>query len=281
MSQVILIAGASKGIGLVMARHLQAQGHTVFGTSRQPEKSNIDDLRLLALDVNNPQSIQQCIETVMHASGRIDVLINNAGYDLYGAAEDTSDSELRAQIETNFFGAVNLTQAVLPIMRKQGSGKIIHLSSIGGLVSLPFNSAYAASKFALEGYMESLRYELLPFNIFVSLVEPGQVRTETLETSVISTQKSTIFDGQQVAQRAREQGKTASLKPEQIAQTISRIIAAKQPRLRYPVGSQVRMVVMLQRILPERLFESFIMSQFVKPLLKNSVNMMDMETTKI
>lgn len=270
MSKVILITGASKGIGLEMARLLQKQGHTIYGTSRKPEKSSVTDIRLLPLDVTDAQSVQQCVDAVVQEAGRIDVLINNAGYDIYGAAEDTTFDELQAQVDTNFYGTVRMTRSVLPIMRQRESGQIINISSIGGLISLPFNSAYAASKFALEGYSESLRYELLPFNIYVSLVEPGQIRTETLDTSILAVNNSTAYPSEAVAQRAREDGIKASLKPIDVAKTVSKIINSPHPRLRYGSGMQVRMVVLMSRLLPERWFEAFMMRMFVQPVLQQN-----------
>lgn len=267
MSQVIFITGASKGIGLEIARQLQAQGHTVYGTSRNPEKSGVQDVRLLPLDVTDGQAVSQVISQVLNEAGHIDVLINNAGYDLYGTAEDTTMEELHAQMDTNFYGAVRVTQAVLSHMRQRRTGKIINIGSIGGVMSLPLNSAYAASKFALEGYTESLRFEMLPFNVYASIVQPGQVKTETLNTAFPTTNRQTIFAVEEAAQRSRERGEHVNLKPEHVAQTVSRIVNNSRPKLRYPVGSQVRMVVALKRYLPERVYESLIAQQFVNPVL--------------
>lgn len=266
MSKVVLIAGASKGIGLKIAHQFQQQGYLVFGTSRQPQDT-IHNIRLLPLDVTDAGSVDACVQQVIDFAGRIDILVNNVGYDLYGAAEDTHFDELIAQMDTNFYGAVRLIRAVLPMMRQQGSGKIINISSIGGLSPLPFNSAYSASKMALEGYSEALRYELLPFNIFVSLVEPGQARTETLATSIRSTATSSLYSSFQIAQRAQAAGATASLQPTHIAQTILRIAQTPYPRLRYLVGSQAYSVMLMRRWLPARLFEAVMLRLFVMPFL--------------
>lgn len=261
---VVLIAGASKGIGLEIAQHLQLKGHRIFGTSRNPELPAVGAVSMLPLDITRQESVQQCVDHVIDAAGRVDVLINNVGYDLYGAVEDTTFEELMAQMDTNFLGAVRLTQSVLPHLRQQGGGKIINMSSLGGLVSLPFNSAYSASKFALEGYSESLRYELLPFNIFVSLIEPGQVRTDTLDTSIRSTQRSSIhYPTANAAVRARAAGQVAGLTPAHVARQVSQVVATPQPRLRYRVGNQTHLVFWLKTLLPSRVFESFILRQFV------------------
>jgi short-subunit dehydrogenase len=155
---------------------------------------------------------------------------------------------------------VRLTTAALPQMRRQGGGRVITMGSVGGLVALPYNSAYAASKFALEGYSESLRYELLPSRIYVSLIEPGQVRTDTLETSIRSARGA---HAEAVAEQARALGRKASLLPEEVAWAVVRVAETRRPRLRYPVGGQARGAIWLKRLLPERLLEAFIMHQFV------------------
>jgi NAD(P)-dependent dehydrogenase (short-subunit alcohol dehydrogenase family) len=154
---VILVAGASKGIGQAAAARFSAGGHTVYGTGRQPLAE--PGITILPMDVADDASILAAIQRIYDAHQRLDIMVNCVGYDLYGAAEDTRPQALHAQMDANFFGAVRLSLAVLPLMRAQGSGRMIHLSSVGGEVALPFNSAYAASKFALEGYFESVRYE--------------------------------------------------------------------------------------------------------------------------
>jgi NAD(P)-dependent dehydrogenase (short-subunit alcohol dehydrogenase family) len=259
MSHVVLISGASRGIGLLTARLLHERGYRVFGTARRPEGASTP-FRMLPLDVTDDASVQAAVAQVIAEAGRLDVLVNNAGYDLYGAAEDTPFAELLAQVDANFLGAVRLTTAALPQMRRQGRGRIVTMSSVGGLLALPYNSAYAASKFALEGYNESLRYELLPAGIFVSLVEPGQVRTDTLETSIRSTGGT---QSEAIAERARALGRRADLLPEEVARAVARVVEARRPRLRYLVGGQAHQVTWLKKLLPEPLLEAFIMRQFV------------------
>lgn len=269
MSQVVFITGGTKGIGLAIARQLSTAGHTVYGTSRNPQQTAAQGIHLLPLDVTDDQAVTQTVRRIIDEAGKIDILINNAGYDLYGTAEDTTMEELHAQMDTNFYGAVRVIQAVLPHMRSQRSGKIINISSIGGLMSLPLNSAYAASKYALEGYSESLRYEMLPFDVYVSLVEPGQVWTETLPNAFPTTERKTIFDVDAAAEKSRQRGANTKLKPEHVATTVSKVVASSRPKLRYAVGSQVPFVVALKRYLPERMFESIVMGQFAKPFLKS------------
>lgn len=265
MSQTILITGASRGIGLAAARLLQQQGHRVIGTCRHPAQTDVTDIELLTLDVTQPASIESCWQQIQQRGCTVDVLINNAGYDLYGAAEEVSFDEFYDQMNTNFLGAVRLTLAVLPQMRARRWGKIINLSSIGGLLSLPYNSAYAASKYALEGFSESLRYEMLPFGVYVALVEPGGVQTGTLDRSLVAARTAHPAYQAQRARLMRQMGQEAArtgVSLKQVAQTIARIVAARCPHLRYPVGGQARFAPLLKHLLPQRWFESFVARQF-------------------
>jgi len=172
------VTGASSGIGLLMANKLHEEGFTVFGTSRNPDKYRGKvPFRLLSLDVTSDRSIRDCIDKLLSEVGTIDILINNAGGLLAGSVEETAIDQAYKQFETNFWGSVKMTKAVLPIMRKQRSGKIVTISSLIGLIGVPFNSYYSASKHALEGFYKSLRLELRPFNIKVSVIEPGFFKT--------------------------------------------------------------------------------------------------------
>ncbi|HET6345023.1 MAG TPA: SDR family oxidoreductase, partial [Myxococcota bacterium] len=188
--RVVLITGCSSGFGLLSAVRLARQGHRVFASMRDLERAAplqaaardagvaVD---LLQLDVGDPASRQRAISDIRGAAGRIDVLINNAGQALGGFFEDVDLDELRAQFEVNFFAVAALSRAVLPMMRAQGHGRIINISSVSGLVAQPSVSAYCASKFALEGLSEAMRHELLPYNIHVVLVEPGSYRTDIFQ----------------------------------------------------------------------------------------------------
>lgn len=264
--ETVLITGASKGIGLTLAQTLQQRGYRVFGTSRTPETASSQAFRLIPLEITKRESIQACIEAIIVEAGKIDVLINNAGYDLYGAAEETSIEEFDRQLHTNFTGAVNVTRTVLPYMRQQGGGKIINLSSIGGLISLPYNSAYAASKFALEGYSESLRYELLQHHIYVSLIEPSSVRTNTLDTSIqsiVNDHPAYAVQRKLMIEHMRQVGHHSAILPSHIVQTVQQILKTSRPHLRYPVGRQARLIPLLKALLPQSLFESFVIRQFM------------------
>lgn len=176
--RIVLITGVSSGIGQATARLLAQRGFTVFGTSRNPSSvGTMSGIEVLPLDVCSDEAVEACLNTLLKKAGRLDILVNNAGYVLRGAIEEPTLEEVKAQFETNLFGVVRMIKGVLPIMRRQGSGQIINISSGVGLVPSPFAGFYSASKFALEGYTEALRHEVKPFNVQVSLVEPGFIKT--------------------------------------------------------------------------------------------------------
>ena len=185
--KVVLITGASSGIGKTCADYLEALGHKVYGASRSlGHKSSseviTEEIRgkgwiRVGMDVTNEKSVEQGVAHILKAEGRLDAVINSAGYGISGSVEDTAIEEAYSQFETNFFGVLRVCRAVLPIMRKQKSGCIINMSSIAGIISLPFQGLYCASKFALEGMTEALRLEVKPFGIHVVLIEPGNFRT--------------------------------------------------------------------------------------------------------
>jgi short-subunit dehydrogenase len=192
--------------------------------------------------------------------------VNNAGFAVIGSLEDTTIEEAKFQLETNFFGSLRVCRAVLPIMRQQLSGYIINISSIGGLIGLPFQSAYCASKFALEGAMESLRMEVRPFNIHVVLIEPGDFKTAITshrQKTAESTQNSAYGDTFKKVLRIVESGECNGPTPERVAELLYYVICKKSPRLRYTVGNiSQRIAVPLKKILPTRLFESLISGSF-------------------
>lgn len=262
--KVALVTGASSGIGRATAELLARRGYLAFGTSRNPSQNNPPGVEMVAMDVTSAESVVAGVGEVLERAGGIDVLVNNVGYALLGAAEETSFEAFRAQLDTNFVGAVRVTSAVLPIMREQRRGKIVNVSSLGGLAALPYTSAYAASKFALEGYSESLRLELLPFGVYVSLVEPTNVRTETLDTSVrriAATHPAYAEIGERVFSDFKAAGLGSKLRPEAVARIIVRIVEHPAPRLRYPVGARARFVPLLKAVLLQGVFEAMIRRQ--------------------
>jgi NAD(P)-dependent dehydrogenase (short-subunit alcohol dehydrogenase family) len=275
----ILITGASSGIGLALAKYFSEHGHTVYGTSRKPKLNTNFPFTMLELDVNHDASVRACVQQVIELAGKLDVLINNAGYDLYGAAEETSDIELRAQLETNFFGAVRLTRAIMPHMRERRVGKIIQISSVGGLFALPMNSAYAASKFALEGYSEALRYELLPFNVYVSLIEPGQVNTDTLETSVRLTDSiNPAYQGaaSMLVDKMRSDARKTGLSIASVVSRTVQVVNSPKPKLRYPVGGIAQFLPILKFLMPG-MFERMIFGRF-QPMNKFKSKMFEINS---
>ena len=172
-SLVVLVTGTSSGFGRAISVALAAAGHRVYGTTRASSAQSGPGVLPLALDVTRDDQVQAGVAQIMRDAGRIDALVNNAGIGIAGAVEDFTIEEVKQQFDTNFFGVHRMCRAVLPHMRKQGSGHIVNMSSLGGIVSLPFGSMYCASKFALEAYSEALRMEVRPFGIWVSLIEPG------------------------------------------------------------------------------------------------------------
>src|SRR5499426_1393555 len=186
--KVILITGASSGVGQSTARLLSQKGYKVFGTSRNPASAEvIPGIEMVPLDVRSDDSVAECLKAVADEAGRVDVLVNNAAYELAGAIEEISIDEAKAQFETNFFGVVRMVQATLPLMRQHKQGQIINVSSLSGVSSIPFMGFYSASKFALEGYTEALRLEVAPLNIYVSLTEAGFLKTPMMNKRQVST----------------------------------------------------------------------------------------------
>jgi NAD(P)-dependent dehydrogenase (short-subunit alcohol dehydrogenase family) len=247
--KVAVVTGSSSGIGYETSLMLARNGFLTYATMRNLNKSeNIKSIsakenlpiRITQLDVTDDVSIDNAVQAILSETGRIDILVNNAGFDAFGAVEDLSIEEIRTQFETNFFGAVRLMKAVLPMMRKQKSGIIVNLSSIGGLTGVRLNSAYAGSKFALEGFSESMKYELEGFGIKVILIEPGTVNTNILENSK-QAQKAMNPDSpyaefyKKVSEGVREGFKQTS-SPMQVAEVILTAIKSEKLNTRYLVG---------------------------------------------
>ena len=247
---VILITGASSGFGMLTALAFARKGDAVYATMRDPEQgSGLQDaasaeglrLNLLRLDVTDTQSVRAAVEHVLAAHGRIDVLVNNAGIHIPGALEDMPEADLHRVMDTNFFGVINVTRAVLPAMRKQKSGRIIMLSSVGGMISRAVDSIYCAGKWALEGMSEGLRYEVARFGIKVSLIEPGVFRTEIgnkykapPDYPHASPYRGLLaFRIGKVAEACRNGDD-----PQLVADLIVDVANKEDPALRYPAGRQ-------------------------------------------
>ncbi|MCL6642020.1 MAG: SDR family oxidoreductase [Candidatus Bipolaricaulota bacterium] len=271
---IALITGSSSGIGLETSVYLARRGYTVWATMRNLEKavelrkiieSERLPIELAQLDVCNDSSVKVAITQIVQKSGRIDVLVNNAGYGLRGASEEVSLDEWKAQFETNFFGAIRVTQAVLPQMRAQRSGAIVNISSVLGRMAIPFSGPYIASKFALEGLTETLRYELAPWNIKVVLIEPGFIATNFQQNAQLAqaaqSQDSPYALFKQASGRRVQRNIYRAAPPERVAETIYRAITHPHPKLRYAVGRDARLALPLRRFLPEGLFERILKKQ--------------------
>lgn len=246
---VVLITGASRGLGQLMARRLAERGCLVFGTSRRPTAVTGDGLRLLPLDVRDDESVQRCVASVLAQVGQLDVLINNAGLGLTAALEETSLAEARALFETNFFGVLRMNQAVLPTMRQQQRGRIITIGSAVSLGPVPFMGLYAATKAALASYSDALRHEVAPFNIGVTLVLPGVHRTDFKQHELRPADRLTAYDRlRQGFENVRRRVPRAD--PDAVARQVVEIVAASSPPARRYVGGDARAAALAQRLLP-------------------------------
>ena len=252
--KVVLITGASSGIGRAAAELLAAHGFTVFGTSRTPTQDR-RSYTWLPLDVRSDDSVQAAVQSLLAQAGRIDLLVNNAGYVQFGAIEESSIADAQAQLDTNLFGVIRMLKAVLPVMRKQGSGRIINISSIVGHVAAPYGGLYATSKFALEGLSEALSEEVRPFGVSVSLVEPSYVNTP-LVSQPPTKPIAAYAPGRQAAQQSLITNAKKGMEPGAVARVILRAATTNRPRLRYPVGQGGKTVLLLKRLLPESAFEA-------------------------
>lgn len=260
---VVLITGASSGIGKETAKLLVQKGHTVYGAARRTEKMldlQAAGVKLISMDVTDEVSMVAGIQEIIKAEGTIDVLVNNAGYGSYGALEDVAISEAKYQFEVNIFGLARLTQLVLPYMRKQHSGKLINISSIGGKIGEPHGSWYHATKFAVEGLSDSLRMELKEFGIDVIVVQPGAIKTEwagIAREKMLQTSGKTAYSEltqKHASMFEKADGKMGS-DPIVIARTIEKAVNAHHPKTRYAAGSGAKPILFAQRILSDRMFD--------------------------
>jgi NAD(P)-dependent dehydrogenase (short-subunit alcohol dehydrogenase family) len=254
--RTVLITGATSGIGLAIATTLHQNGFSVFGTSRFPEKQQANvPFPLLPLDITSQESIDNCFAAFLARSPVLDVLINNAGILISGSAEETSLADARKQIDANFLGTVMMTKAVLPLMRQQRKGQIVTIGSLAGLIGVPFQSYYAASKHAVEGFFKSLRLEVRPFQISVSVIEPGFFKSNLEHGN--EPVPSTIPDyeiSRKNALRVFSESLQNAPSPEPVAETALKVLRSRRPRFGYRVGTDARLLPILQ-FLSYRFFE--------------------------
>ena len=259
---VALVTGASSGIGRAAAEALQGAGFRVFGTSRRARAEQSGGITMLACDVTDDRSVAKLVEEVMARAGRIDLLVNNAGIGLLGAAEESSVAQAQALFDVNLFGVLRLTNAVLPIMRRQGKGRIVNLSSVLGFIPAPYSALYASTKHAIEGYSESLDHELRSFGIRVVLVEPAYTRTAFEENIIRPDRLAGIYDSARAGMSlALRKALAAGDAPEIVARTILEAATAPVPRRRYAAGKMARQVGFLRRFVPESLFDKSLRKQ--------------------
>ncbi len=275
VSKAVLITGCSTGIGRATAEHLARGGHNVYASARRIE--SIGDLaatgcKTLALDVCDEASMRAAVEAVESAEGAVGALVNNAGYAQDGPIEEVPIDAVRRQFETNVFGLIRLTQLVLPGMRRQRWGRIINVGSMGGKLVFPGGGMYHGTKFAVEAISDALRFEVKPFGVDVSVIEPGAIRTEFIDTSI-----GTMTDGAEesspystfkrsVEERYRATGSgPLSAGPLIVAKAIEHAIKSKRPRTRYPLTPGARTMLFMRRVLPDRGWDALMRMQIKPP----------------
>lgn len=258
--RVVLVTGASLGIGKCCAEYLSRKGCRVYGGSRNPgfSSAGVPPVVPLRMDVTSDDDVRHAIAQVLDREGRLDVVVNNAGMGIAGAVEDTTVEEAMEQFDVNFFGVLRVCRAVLPVMRKQGTGYIINIGSIGGLIAIPFQGLYSASKFALEGLTESLRLETAGLGIRVVLIEPGDHRTSfTQNRRRTASSDNPAYRApfeRAIARMATDE--QAGPEPDPIARLVYKLIYMRNPRLRYTVGPfPQRAAVWLKRATPHAFME--------------------------
>lgn len=270
MKKVVLITGASSGMGKSTAKFLHAQGHKVYGAARR--MNEMQDLKelgmgIVSLDLTNEESIQQAVKTIIDAEGRIDVLVNNAGYGSYGAVEDVTIEEAKRQFEVNLFGLARITQLVLPHMRNQKSGRIVNITSMGGKIYTPYGAWYHATKHALEGWSDCLRLELKQFGIDVVVVEPGGIKTDWGPIAAEHLQKTSGHGAYAKMANSISKNLVEMYSGKRLTQvdvlgkTIAKAATVSKPRIRYAKGYMAKPAIFMRKWFGDRIFDKLIMSQ--------------------
>lgn len=279
--EIAVVTGSSTGIGFETSLTLARNGFHTYATIRMLEGSRGSEhiidiakrenlpLQVIQLDVDNDKSVSDAINTIVKDKGRIDIVINNAGYALAGPFEETSTEEMKAQFETNFFGAVRVMQATIPIMREQRRGKIVNITSMGGRIAVPLDSMYHGTKFALEGVSESLQYELEPFGIKIILIEPGAVGSNFWKNLKIAS-KTTSPDNidspyKQMVNNVSESFKQMqqnTIHPSEVANVVLQAVLSDNPDFRYVVGKDAAAFIEARKSMLDREFQHFMKGQF-------------------
>ena len=265
-SPVAIVTGATAGIGLATANLLKKEGHTVYGTSRRPQSESENGIAMLACDVTRDESVSSVIKEVLRRSGRIDLLVNNAGFGLIAGAEESSIEQAKSVFDVNVFGVMRMTNHVLPIMRRQGNGRVINISSVVGFLPAPYYAIYGATKHAIEGYSQTLDHEVRGFGIRVISIEPAFTRTSFESNLVAPDQPLAIYESARRAMidTSRQQVEKGD-EPEIVAQVVLTAAKAAKPRLRYPAGPAARQLDFMRKLVPEGIFNIILRKQFKLP----------------
>ena len=263
---VAIVTGATAGIGLATANLLGREGYTVYGTSRRPESGSQNGTAMLPCDVTSDESVASVIAEVLQRSGRIDVIVNNAGFGLIAGAEESSIEQVKALFDVNVFGAMRMTNHVLPVMRRQRNGRVINISSVLGFVPGLYYGIYSATKHAIDGYSQSLDHEVRGFGIRVIAVEPAITRTSFEKNMMAPDKPLEIYSAArnsiiEVSRRMVDQGD----EPEVVARVVLKAARDPKPRLRYPAGPAARQLTLLRRILHEQMLNNILRKQFQLP----------------
>jgi len=265
IQNVAIVTGSSSGIGRTVVEAFSHAGWVVVATMRTPEKEkqlqSLPGVVVKALDVTRPESIKRTMAEVIAAYGRIDAVVNNAGYGLVGVFEDTTEEQIRRQFDTNVFGLMAVCREAIPFLRKQGSGRIINVSSVGGQITLPLYSSYHATKWAVEGFTESLQFELAPFGIQTVLIEPGAIKTDFYERSADRAAVPTGSPYKNFVDHVYTQYDLAAKKAETgegVARAVVTAASVRKPRARYAVGGNAGALIKLRRLLPHRVFTGIV-----------------------
>lgn len=265
--KIALVTGASSGIGEATAERLAMAGYKVYGTSRRGAKAGRGSFEMLPLDVTSDESVKTAVREVIRLEGRIDLLVNNAGFGVAPAgAEESSIEQARSIFETNFFGIVRMTRAVVPHMRHQGSGRIINISSVLGFLPAPYMALYAATKHAVEGYSESLDHELRTRGIRVSVIEPAYTKTG-FDANLLEPDKKLdeYRDVRTALERTFKELVEGGDEPGVVADTVLKAASAARPGRRYPSGKIAQQVSVLRRFAPSRIFDKSLRKQMRLP----------------
>lgn len=256
--KIALVTGASSGIGDATARRLAAAGYKVYGTSRRGDRSVQRPFEMLALDVTSDESVDAAIKELMRLEGRIDLLVNNAGFGVApGGAEESSLEQARSIFETNFFGVVRMTRAFVPYMRRQGSGRIINIGSVLGLIPMPYGALYAATKHAIEGYSESLDHELRTRGIRVTVIEPAFTRTSFDANMLEPDSRLDEYDEIRAAVgRTVKEAMATADEPDVVADTVLKAALATHPKVRYTAGTRASRLRWLRRLAPTSVMDA-------------------------